>query len=358
MIAVQAVKQELGVAPACLALACSRASYYRHLAPLVVRPPRPAPARAMSGLERQAVLNELHSARFVDTAPAEVQARLLDDGIYLCSTRSMYRILHAGSEVRERRNQLRHPAYARPELLATQPNQVWSWDITKLRTFTKWTYLYLYVILDIFSRYVVGWLVALKESAALAQRLIAETVLRQGVPRNQLIIHNDRGAPMKAKTTAQLLADLAITGSFSRPHVSDDNPYSESQFKTLKYHPGFPGQFGALEDSRGFLGEFFQWYNHEHRHSGIGMHSPASVHYGQAPLLQQQRQLVLARAFAEHPERFVNGCPKPQDLPTSVWINKPTAETSSHATQRTNQVSLSIPQIHLEKEERHTPIRL
>jgi len=253
MSAVQDVKQELGVAPACLALACSRASYYRHLAPLVVRPPRPAPARAMSGLERQAVLNELHPARFVDPAPAEVQARLLDEGLYLCSTRSMYRILHAGSEVRERRNQLRHPAYARPELLATQPNQVWSWDITKLRTFTKWSYLYLYVILDIFSRYVVGWLVALKESAALAQRLIEETVLRQGVPRNQLIIHNDRGAPMKAKTTAQLLADLAITGSFSRPHVSDDNPYSESQFKTLKYHAGFPGQFGALEDSRGFL---------------------------------------------------------------------------------------------------------
>jgi putative transposase len=323
MNAVQEVKNNLGVAPACLALSLARATYYRNLAPRAQRPPRPAPTRALSAPERQAVLDTLHADRFLDKAPAEVQATLLDEGTYLCSTRTMYRLLDSQHEVRERRNQLQHPAYTRPELLATAPNQVWSWDITKLRTFAKWSYLYLYVILDIFSRYAVGWMVAGKQSAALAQRLIEETVARQDVPKNQLILHSDRGAPMKAKTTAQLLADLGLTGSFGRPHVSDDNPFSESQFKTLKYRPGFPGRFGSQEEARSFLGHFFEWYNGEHRHSGLGMHTPASVHFGQAQARRQERQIVLAAAFHQHPERFVKGPPKPLELPQAVWINKP-----------------------------------
>ena len=323
MNAVQEVKDNLGVAPACLALSLARATYYRNLAPRAPRPPRPAPTRALSAPERQAVLDTLHADRFLDKAPAEVQATLLDEGTYLCSTRTMYRLLDSQHEVRERRNQLRHPAYTRPELLATAPNQVWSWDITKLRTFAKWNYLYLYVILDIFSRYAVGWMVAGKQSAALAQRLIEETVARQDVPKNQLILHSDRGAPMKAKTTAQLLADLGLTGSFGRPHVSDDNPFSESQFKTLKYRPGFPGRFGSQEEARSFLGQFFDWYNGEHRHSGLGLHTPQSVHFGQAQARRQERQLVLAAAFHQHPERFVNGPPQPLELPQAVWINQP-----------------------------------
>jgi putative transposase len=326
MNVVHHAREGLGVAPACQAVGLPRATYYRRLVARYPRPPRPSPARSLRGEERQAVLELLHSKRFVDCAPAEVQATLLDEGTYLCSTRTMYRILADAHEVCERRRQARHPTYARPELLATAPNQVWSWDITKLRTFEKWTYLYLYVIIDVFSRYVVGWMVAGQESAALAQRLIEEAVARQGINPYTLVIHQDRGGPMKAKTTAQLCADLGIFQSFSRPHVSDDNPYSESQFKTLKYHADFPGRFGTLEESRGFLGPFFDWYNDEHRHAGIAMHTPASVHFGQATWQREQRQRVLVRAFAQHPERFVKGLASPPELPKAVWINKPREE--------------------------------
>lgn len=327
---IQAVKTrqpELGVAPACSALNVPRATFYRWGQPKKPVSARPKPTRAISDGERQDVLDVLHDDRFVDKAPAEVYATLLDEGRYLCSIRTMYRILDAANEVRERRNQLRHPNHAKPELVATGPNQVWSWDITKLRGPVKWKYFYLYVILDIFSRYVVGWMVAEKESAALAKRLIGETCNNQGIAANELTIHSDRGPSMTAKVTAQLLADLGITKSHSRPHVSNDNPYSESQFKTLKYCPSFPESFGSLEDARSFLGPFFTWYNTEHRHSGIGMMTPASVHFGFAEQIWQERRRVLKESFRRHPERFVHGLPKPPPLPTAAWINEPkTAE--------------------------------
>jgi len=271
----------------------------------------------------------LHESRFVDLAPAEVYATLLDEGRYLCSERTMYRILETAGEVRERRDQLRHPSYAAPELLATQPNQVWSWDITKLRTFEKWTYFYLYVILDVFSRYAVGWMVAERESAALAKRLIDETYERQGIVPGQLTLHADRGAPMTAKTTAQLLADIGVTESHSRPQVSDDNPFSEAQFKTLKYQPDYPDRFASLDQARSFNGEFFDWYNSEHRHGGIGYLTPRQVHAGLAEVATAKRAAVLAAAHVRHPERFVRGLPTPPAMPTAVWINKPTSSSSS-----------------------------
>jgi len=272
------------------------------------------------------VLAELRSARFVDASPAAVYATLLDEGRYLASERTMYRLLAAHAEVRERRDQLRHPAYARPELLATGPNQLWSWDISRLKGPAKWTWFYLYVLLDVFSRYVTGWLVATRESAALAERLIADSVAKQGVPAGQLTMHADRGSSMTSRPVALLLADLGIAKSHGRPHTSNDNPYSEAQFKTLKYHPRFPPRFGSLEDARAFCRAFFRWYNEEHRHAGIGLLSPAMVHFGRAPEVQAARAVTLARAFAAHPERFVRRPPRPPELPTAVWINPPAKE--------------------------------
>jgi len=286
--------------------------------------------RALAENEEGKVLEELHSKRFRDKAPGEVYATLLDEGTYLCSERTMYRILDKHGEVKERRNQRKHPNYKKPELLATMPNQVWSWDITKLKGPVKWTYFYLYVILDIFSRYAVGWMVAPRENATLAQQLIAETVLKQGVESGELTIHSDRGSPMKAKSTALLMADLGITKSHSRPHVSDDNPFSESQFKTLKYRPTFPSRFGSVMDARAFCVPFFDWYNSKHRHSGIGMMTPEMVHYGQAEQVWDERQRVLQAAYAAHPERFVRGRPTPPTLPEAVWINPPRAENSGN----------------------------
>jgi putative transposase len=273
------------------------------------------------------VLSILHTERFIDKAPTEVYATLLDEGTYHCSVRTMYRILAEEGEVRERRNQARHPKYQAPELLATAPNQVWSWDITKLRGPVKWAYYYLYVILDIFSRYVVGWTIAYRESSALAKRLIAETYEKQNVQPEQLKIHADRGPSMKSKAVAFLLADLGVTKSHSRPYVSDDNPYSESQFKTLKYRPDFPDRFGSIQDARSFCREFFPWYNQEHRHSGIGLMTPEMVHYGKTEKVRSQRQIILASAFDAHPERFVRGMPAPPALPEAAWINKPKVES-------------------------------
>lgn len=256
-------------------------------------------------------------------APQEVYATLLDEGAYFCSVRTMYRILEEEDEVRERRNQLRHPSYAKPELIAEAPNQVWCWDITKLKGPVKWTYFYLYVILDIFSRYVVGWMIAHRELAALAKRLIEQSCENQGVQQNQLIIHSDRGPSMTSKSVALLLSDLGITKSLSRHHVSNDNPYSESQFKTLKYRPAFPERFGCAEDARFFCQDFFRWYNTEHYHSGIGFLTPEDVHYGRTEQIIKDRQAVLNAAFIKHPERFKGKVPKPMALPPSVWINKP-----------------------------------
>ena len=304
--------------PACEALEVSRATFYRHVNPA------PQPARQfgrhrpwrLTHQERQTVLDELHSERFQDVAPSEVVATLLDDGRYLCSPRTMYRILSAEHDgVKERRRHVQRPPYSKPELLATAPNQVWSWDITKLKGPAKWTYFYLYVILDIFSRYVVGWMVAHREAKSLAKRLIEESCKKQQIPPGQLTVHADRGSSMKSKVVAQLLADLGVTKTHSRPHVSNDNPYSEAQFKTLKYCPQFPANFGSIQDSRSFCQDFFNWYNKEHRHSGIAMMTPEQVHYGQVDEVTRHRASVLASAFEEHPNRFKNKLPVPDALP-------------------------------------------
>jgi putative transposase len=277
------------------------------------------------------VLAELHSQRFVDCSPAQVYATLLDEGRYLCSERTMYRLLaqqHGG--VRERRDQLTHPAYAKPELLAERPNELWSWDVSKLLGPAKWTYFYLYVILDVFSRYVVGWTVQDRETAAIASALLAQAVEQQQVEEGTLTVHADRGGPQRAKPVAFLLADLGVTKTHSRPYTSSDNPYSEAHFKTLKYRPGFPDRFASLLEAREHCRGFFHWYNHAHRHSGIGLMTPAAVHHGQAQHLYDQRAAVLAAAYARTPERFVRQTPVPPPLPTATWINKPATEEAAH----------------------------
>lgn len=319
----------MGIAAACAGLGVSRASYYRQQHPPRRQPtPKAKPPRSLTEAERQQVLEVLHSERFIDQSPAEVYATLLDEGIFLCSIRTMYRILSDHGEVKERRNQLRHPQYQKPELLATAPKQLWSWDITKLHGPAKWTYFYLYVILDVFSRYIVGWMVAHRESAALAEHLIEQTLQKQQIQPGQLTIHADRGASMTSKPVALLLSDLGVTKTHSRPYVSNDNPFSESQFKTLKYQPQFPKQFGSIEDARSFCQSFFRWYNNDHHHSGIGLLTPAMLHDGQAEAVYQHREQVLQAAYQTHPERFVRGLPLPPALPTEVWINPPA--TSDH----------------------------
>ncbi len=315
----------VGRRQACHALAVPRATWYRSR-----RPPQPRRRsadhpRALKIEERTEVLACLHEERFQDCAPRQVYAALLDEGRYHCSVRTMYRLLEAQGESRERRDQLLHPPYQKPELLATGPNQLWSWDITKLRGPAKWTFYYLYVILDVFSRYTVGWMLAYRETAALAQRLIEHACRSQRIQPGQLTIHADRGSSMKSKTVAMLLADLGVVRTHSRPHVADDNPFSEAQFRTLKYQPGFPDRFGSIEHGRAHCQPFFHWYNHDHYHTGLGLLTPAAVHYGQAPRLLAQRQLVLTAAFQAHPERFVRRAPRPPDLPSQVWINPPKA---------------------------------
>ena len=320
----------IGIAPLCTALGLARATFYRRrggplsgpVAPRDRRPPR----QALTPADREAVLALLHETRFVDLPPAQVWAQVLDAGqVPPCSIRTMYRVLAANAEVRERRNQLRHPAYRKPELLATGPNQVWSWDITKLLGPVKWTYYYLYVLLDIFSRYVVGWLLARQEAAALAKVLIAESCERQYIVPDQLTIHADRGPSMTSQPVALLLATLGVVPSHSRPQVSDDNPFSEAQFKTLKYRPDFPARFGAYEDAESFCQRFFPWYNREHRHGALGLMTPHDIHYGLAEAKWQQRAEGLRAAYHAHPERFPRGVPVPPPLPTAAWINKPPA---------------------------------
>lgn len=320
----------VGTAAACDALGVARATLYRRRKPPTAnekQPRRPSP-RALSAEERQEVLDLAHSDHFVDQAPASIVASLLDEGRYLCSIRTMYRILSDNGEVRERRNQLNHPAYRKPELLGTEPNQVWSWDTTKLLGPVKWTYFYLLVMLDIFSRYVVGWMLAPREDAELAKAFIAETIAKQNNPTG-LVIHADRGAAQTAKPLALLLADLGVTKSHSRPHTSNDNPYSEAAFKTLKYRPSFPARFGSIEDARSFCREFFTWYNTVHRHAGIALMTPEAVHYGEAEALQTVRGQALLAAYEAHPERFVKGTPRPWPLPTAAWINRPTVQTTT-----------------------------
>jgi len=348
--AVDALVPLVGAGAACEAVGLPRASYYRaraagqQPAPEPTEPdepsePTPSPTsaavspargqrpqpqpRALSQAERAAVLEVLHSQRFADCAPSTIYATLLDEGVYLCSEATMYRLLRERGETGDRRRQATHPAAVKPELVADGPNAVWSWDITKLHGPAKWTYYYLYVILDIFSRYPVGWMVASRESAVLAERLIAESVRKQNVDRDRLTLHADRGSSMASKPVAFLLADLGVTKSHSRPHCSNDNPYSEAQFKTLKYRPDFPDRFGSIEDARVFCDRFFRWYAHEHRHSGIGLHTPADVHFGRAAMVREARGRVLDAAYLAHPERFVRKAPEPPQLPETVWINKP-----------------------------------
>jgi len=309
----------------CKALGEPRSSYYRSQKPSVPdvadQPTRTSPRRLTENEELRA-LQILNSERFRDTAPGEVYAVLLDEGERVCSERTMYRILARHSMTKVRR-QSAPRSYKKPELLATQPNELWSWDITKLKGPAKWTYYYLYKIIDVFSRNVVGWMVAYRESAELAEGLIADTILKQEIKPGQLTIHADRGSSMTSTTVGQLLADLGVTKTHSRPHVSNDNPYSESGFKTLKYRPGFPEYFGSIEDARTFCQDFFRWYNTEHRHSGIAMLTPDNVHYNQGRAILNAREMILMKAYLDHPERFVKGVPSVEQVPKEVWINKP-----------------------------------
>lgn len=322
----------VGCAPVLDALGLSRATFHRHRHPRPPARPRPAPARALGAQEQQTILDTLHCPRFVDAAPAQVVATLADEGTYLASTRTFYRLLAQHHEVRERRNQARHPVYVRPELVADAPNRVWTWDITKLQTFKVFHYLFLYVILDIYSRYVVGWMLAEHENAALARRLIDETIERQQVGPTTLVLHSDRGSPMRSQTVAQLLGQLGVAPSFSRPHVSNDNPFSESQFKTLKYHPTFPDRFNGLEHGRTFATSYFDWYNHRHHHSGLALLTPAQVHLGKANEVLDRRHAAILAAHRAHPERFVHGPPTRPRLPPAVYINPPKPDEVPPAT--------------------------
>ena len=334
MSAVLQMAPSVGTKAACANLGLSRATVYRRRRPKVVAPSRrQSPHRRLNQTEREAILQVLHEPRFVDQTPQEIYATLLDEGIFLCSIRTMYRLLANNDEVKERRNITRHHNYTKPELLATEPNQVWSWDITKLLGPVKWTYFYLYVIMDIFSRRVVGWRIADCESAELFTALFEVTVEKYNIPEGQLTLHSDRGAPMTAISTAQLLANLGVTRSLSRPYTSNDNPFSEAQFKTMKYQPEFPDRFGCIEDAEQFCREYFQWYNSEHHHSGLGLMTPNQVHYGQVDMVYAARQAVLNQAYHNHPERFVNQPPSPPDKPVAAWINPPKFQKTANTDQ-------------------------
>jgi len=316
----------VGVRRACGLTGRARASHYRDAAGPVHGPPAPrcSPPNKLSDAEFDELLDVLNSPEFVDLAPAQVWAILLDGGIYLASISTMYRVLHSEGEVRERRRQATHPARVRPELVARGPNQVWSWDISKLRGPTKGVYYDLYVIIDIYSRYVVGWMVAPTETAELAKAFIAATIAAHGITAEVLTIHADRGTSMTSKPVAALLAELGVARTHSRPHVSNDNPYSEAAFKTLKYCPAFPERFGSIQDARAFCAEFFEYYNHHHRHSGIALHTPASMHFGTAGAIQAARRETLDTAYTANPRRFCRRRPTPPKMPTIAWINKPT----------------------------------
>jgi putative transposase len=315
----------VGLKRACEVLGVSRSRIYRAHQPQPAAQLRQAPAHALSSEERGEVRETLNSERFMDKAPRQVYAALLDEGRYLCHWRTMYRILAAHDEVRERRRLRRHPVDKKPELLATAPNQVWSWDITYLRGPHKWEHYPLYTVLDIYSRYVVGWMMAEVESSDLAKQLIAATAQKHHIQPEQLTLHADNGAPMRGKPLSQLLVDLGITKSHNRPHTSDDNPFSEAHFKTMKYRPDYPDRFTSLAEAQVWARCFFTWYNEQHYHSGLNLFTPASVHFGEATAVQQQRQAVMLTAYAAHPARFVRGQPLVKGTPAAVWINPPLA---------------------------------
>ena len=316
--------EAFGVAPSCDALGVSRASYYRWKE----RPEEPPvsrrrPPRKLTEEEEAMILEILNSDRFMDQAVPTVYSTLLDEEEYMCSSRTMYRILERQKQVRQRRHDREHPVYQKPELLATGPNQVWSWDITKIKGPQPWIFYNLYVVIDVFSRYVVAWAISEYESGEQARALIDAACTRQGIGPNHLTVHSDRGKAMRSRTLADLLGELGVERSFSRPHVSNDNPYSESQFKTLKYHPSYPERFGSIEDVGSHMRAFFKWYNTEHRHSGIAMMTPEVVHTGRSEQVWNSRKKTLQRAYQKHPERFVKGNPEPRKVPEEVWINQP-----------------------------------
>jgi len=335
MNAASDLANQVGIKTACETLGIPRATFYRNRKETPCTPvQRPAPPLSLSSEERASVLEILNSERFQDKSPYEVYPAILDEGEYHCSISTMYRILGDQDQVKERRKQVQRPSYIKPELLATDPNQLWSWDITKLKSVSKWTYFYLYVIIDVFSRYVVGWLVAPREQKSLAKKLIEESCIKQSISPGQLTVHADRGSSMTSKEVAHLLCDLGVVKSHSRPHVSNDNPFSEAHFKTLKYCPEFPGTFGCIEDARAFCQDFFTWYNTCHYHMGIGMMIPELIHYGEANAVFQNRSDTLIAAFNQHPERFKNKLPKPPSLPEAVWINAPQKAVTEGVTER------------------------
>jgi putative transposase len=327
MNTITSVNKDAGIAvdALCYALEVSRATYYRHL----YRKKIPAvshykpPKNALSGDERQQVLDIMHSEPFVDKTPYDVFNTLIDKGEYYCSPRTMYRILESQGESQDRRNQRNHRDAVKPELMATGANQVWSWDITKLRSDKKWTYFYLYVIIDIYSRYVVGWLIADCESKELAGQLIQKSTLKQGIQPHTLTLHSDNGPSMTSHTVSQLLDNLGITKTHNRPYTSDDNSFSESQFKTLKYCPEFPGTFLDIDSAEAFSRKFFRWYNAEHYHSGISWLTPASVHYGHGENILEKRYQAMLQAYEKNTIRFNNKMPKRMTLAPAVYINPP-----------------------------------
>jgi putative transposase len=323
--AAEALGEDMGVLQACRALSMPRSSIYRARQPKAEPAPRPTPDRALSDEEKAEIRAVLNSERFCDSSPREVYATLLDeDEVYLCHWRTMYRILEEHDEVRERRRQRRHVKRVKPELRATSPNQVWSWDITQLEG--PGCFYYLYTIIDVFSRYLVGWMIATRESGELAEKLIGETCAKQGIEKDQLILHSDRGSAMRSKTVKDLLKVLGVEKSHSRPYTPTDNPYSESHFKTMKYRPDYPEEFSGITQARGWMQAFVQWYNNEHHHTGLALMTPETVHYGQVENVRKQRQAALDAAYAAHPERFVGGRPTPPELPKEVWINQPKKE--------------------------------
>lgn len=325
--AVLLLAEQSSTAKACALLGKPRGSHYRDRRPVPLVPaqrsPRASPPNALTVAEQDEIIAVLTSARFCDKSVAQTWATLLDEGVYLASRSTMHRLLRLIGQAGDRRNQAAHPARARPELMATKPGDVWSWDITKLRGPERGVYYDLYVILDIYSRYVVGWTVAAREDADIAKDLIEQAAQVHGAPGS---LHADRGTSMTSKPVAQLLVDLGVARSHSRPHVSNDNPFSEAAFKTLKYAPAFPGHFGSVADARAFCEAFFSYYNHEHRHSGIALHTPASVHFGTAEQVRQHRQATLHAAYDAHPRRFRHRRPEPPKLPTAAWINQPSRE--------------------------------
>ena len=342
MQTVTELSSSVGVRAACASLGVPRSSFYRFPVVKTTPGPRPRSGRALGASETAALLSMMNSEEFCDKSPRQMWATLLDRGMYLAHWRTMYRILEENKLVRERRDQLRHPAYEKPELLATGPNELWSWDITKLRGPAKWSYYYLYVIMDVFSRFVVGWMIAHRENACLARELIDVTCQRQAINRDELTIHADRGSSMTSKSVGQLMVDLGIEKTHSRPHVPNDNPYSEAQFKTMKYRPDYQKRYGSLMDARAWAQGFFTWYNYEHHHSGIGLMPPAVIHYGQGEVLRRQRGLVLDAAYAAHPERFVRGKPVVPPLPEAVWINKPKETREHESGPQANEVAITV----------------